>query len=121
MEIYGTYVSNGVKKRYLLAICPLLDESNHSTLSHYNTLIATIQCNDKANVDLLHMVGDNCLTVRKLAREYLHITLIGCYSHKLNLAVKNWLEMAYCIERISSVYRPFAASSGKGKIVHNCS
>lgn len=98
MGIYATYVSNGVKKRPMLAICPFLNETTHMALSHYDTIVATLNYYEKTIADLLYMIGDNCSTMRKLAREHLQIPLIGCYSHKLNLAVKNWLGMAYTSE-----------------------
>jgi hypothetical protein len=40
---------------------------------------------------LTFIVGDNCCTNRKLAREFLSIPLIGCNSHKLNLSVQRYL------------------------------
>ncbi|CAG8529665.1 4164_t:CDS:2 [Acaulospora morrowiae] len=40
---------------------------------------------------LLFLVGDNCNTNKALAK-LLNISLIGCASHKLNLAVKRFLE-----------------------------
>ena len=41
------------------------------------------------------MIADNCSTMVKLARDCLECPMIGCYSHKLNLAVKNWLGLNY--------------------------
>jgi hypothetical protein len=84
-------VKDGNKQRPLLAICPLVYERDHGAASYFETLKSTLEWYG-LNVDsMLYLISDNCSTMRSLARDYLYCPFIGCYAHKLNLAVKRWL------------------------------
>jgi hypothetical protein len=77
-------------KKQLLAVGPLLDEASHSAESHSDYIKATLECYNKTISDLQFLISDNCSTMQKLASDFLLCGFLGCYAHKLNLAVKKW-------------------------------
>jgi hypothetical protein len=83
--------SEGHLKKPLLAICPLLDETHLTAVSYGQLLDSTVRHYGKSIENIAYICGDNTTTNCKLAREVLHIPIIGCASHRLNLAVKSYL------------------------------
>ena len=77
----------------LLAMQPTLDEDGAMDAdAHAELLDSTIELyglSKQANV--LCLVGDNCNTNKCLARPW-GVPLVGCASHRFNLAVKYWME-----------------------------
>ncbi len=78
------------QQSYLLAFEPTPDtENGQSSLgsSAYKSLLeATLQSYEKRLDDVLFLCGDNCNTNKALAN-LCQLPLVGCASHRLNLAV----------------------------------
>lgn len=77
----------GSVKRFLLACSPLLNEEDYSAASHIEYLESTLAWFDKTMDNVEAISGDNCST-NKLIATTLKIPLIGCASHRLNLAAQ---------------------------------
>jgi hypothetical protein len=58
---------------------------------HRDFIEATLEINEKSLDDVLFLVGDNCSTNLALA-ELCGIPLVGCASHRLNLAVQPYAD-----------------------------
>jgi hypothetical protein len=77
----------------LLSIRPLLADGIEGLraqdhLSHINRIL-TLYGKNESNV--ICLVGDNCTVNQSIART-MDVPLIGCASHKFNLAVRKWMD-----------------------------
>ena len=76
----------------LLAIQPTLNEEGAMGAdAHEELLQSTIELYKLTKTNILCLIGDNCNTNKCLARQW-KVPLVGCASHRFNLAVKAWLE-----------------------------
>ncbi len=85
---------NEVPVQVKLSMRPLLaDGINGMTAAdHLQHITTTLNClYGKGSGNVLCIVGNNCNVNRSMART-LQAPLIGCASHKLNLAVKMWIQ-----------------------------
>jgi len=111
--IYGQYPKDDIKQRPLLAICPLVYERDHGAASYYATLNSTLEWYGLSCDNMLYLISDNCATMQCLSRDYLKCPFIGCYAHKMNLAVKRYLlvpERTICVKlrtvQLLKLYNP---------------
>jgi len=75
-----------------LAMQPTLDEDGAmDAAAHEELLDSTIAMYKLTKANILCIIGDNCNTNKCLARQW-GIPLVGCASHRFNLAVKHWME-----------------------------
>ena len=74
----------------LLGFSPFEQEDDLSSKQHIKYLEGIMPYYGRSISDLIFIVGDNCNTNKKVAKD-LKIPLIGCNSHKLNLAVHLYL------------------------------
>jgi len=103
--MYATYINKkNTAVSYLIAICPFISEVSHSAASYAETIDRTLNWYGRTTDSILYLVSDNCSTMTKLSRDILKCPFIGCYAHKLNLAIKNWLGMLYS-STTSAAYR----------------
>jgi hypothetical protein len=72
---------------YLLRLCPLLRSDNYGADSHLESIEKFLANLGKTMDDVTIMMGDNCTTNLSLANKA-NKPFIGCYSHRLNFAVK---------------------------------
>ena len=79
--------SYGSVKRFLLSCAPLLNQADYSADSHVDYLAATLGLYGKTFSNVEAFSGDNCSTNKRVA-SLLNIPLIGCASHRLNLAAQ---------------------------------
>jgi len=91
LAIYAVYMVKGEVKNVLLCLAPLLDETVFTADEHIVFIESTLAIYRKQMSDVSYMSGDNCEVNRSIARKT-GIPLIGCYSHRLNLAVKKFLK-----------------------------
>ena len=75
----------------LLAFSPLLDETDLSAKRQLEFLEATLCVFKKSKANVSFLVGDNCSTNVKISRD-MKLPLIGCASHRFNLAVNCYLK-----------------------------
>jgi hypothetical protein len=87
VAVFAVYMSSGSVARPLLAFAPLLDETNLGAESHFEFLSATLELYGRSMQSVLFFVGDNCSTNKALAN-LADVPLVGCASHRLNLACK---------------------------------
>jgi hypothetical protein len=82
----------GLESYYpLLAIAPLLEEDDLGAQSHIDFFISTLSLYKKSMDNIAFFIGDNCSVNQKIS-SLTGIPLIGCYSHKFNLAVVHYLK-----------------------------
>ena len=82
---------DGVQNETLLALAPLLNEESLDAEQHIDFIKATLEIFGKKIENVVAFIGDNCATNQKISR-LTGIPLVGCASHKFNLAVNKWLE-----------------------------
>ena len=78
------------RKKVMLAMDTLLDETNQNAANHVEFLVDVLQSYNKSLENVLFICGDNCNTNKNIA-DRLHVPLIGCRSHIFNLAVNHFL------------------------------
>jgi hypothetical protein len=81
------------KETVLLAFAPLVNDgrADHTPKSHIEFLQTTLGYFNKTLLDVVYMVGDNCSVDKRLAEDS-GFPMIGCASHRLNLATKEVFE-----------------------------
>lgn len=57
--IFACYAVGGGRKKTLLSICPLIDETTMTAESHGETIEATLKWYGKSIENVTHIVGDN--------------------------------------------------------------
>ena len=77
-------------KTHLLALSPVLEEEKLTAESHVDFIRATLNFFKRDVSSLIFLVGDN-ENLNKCIANFLDIPLIGCASHRLNLAAKLFL------------------------------
>ena len=88
---FGVFVIWWDEKReqnrvYLLRLCPLVKCDNYGADSHVEPIVKFLGGIGKTMANVSVIMGDNCTTNISLANKA-HKPFIGCYSHRLNLAV----------------------------------
>jgi len=79
-----------VTKRPLLSCGPLLDETSLNAQNHIDYFDDVLHTFDKSlRENVVYFVGDNCATNKAISRQT-DIPLIGCASHRFQLAVKTF-------------------------------
>ena len=90
VAIFAIYNRNGEYTEMLLACGPLDKEDDLSADQHVQFLHTTLEFYNKNIKDVVALVSDNCAVNRKISN-LTNIPLIGCASHKFNLAVELWI------------------------------
>jgi len=85
--IFAVYEKREVISTPLLAVSPLEEEEDQSAESHIAFIYDTLELYKKKIVNVVFLVADNCNTNRCIS-DTLKIPMVGCASHRLNLAVK---------------------------------
>lgn len=91
--IFAEYTSrrDNSRRQALLALAPLLAETDLGAASHIEFFESTLNQYDKSLCDVAYLVGDNCNVNVSIANQT-KLPLVGCASHRFNLAVKLFLE-----------------------------
>ncbi|EGZ09385.1 hypothetical protein PHYSODRAFT_254667 [Phytophthora sojae] len=89
LAVYAVFEHDGRADNVLLAFAPLIDDdvTDHSSASPVEFLEGILPFFGRDISDVVYLVGDNCAVNTKLA-DLLDIPLVGCASHRLNLAVQ---------------------------------
>ena len=90
--IFACYFDEATQKRKtpLLAVSPLQDEESLTAATHYEFIIGTLGLYGKSLSCVLGLVADNENLNKALAR-VLKVPMVGCASHRLNLAVNMFM------------------------------
>ncbi|KAG3073596.1 hypothetical protein PI125_g22212 [Phytophthora idaei] len=82
--------------RHLLAFAPLLDDTNQNAANHSDSIHRTLEYLTTGPPGAVCLIEDNCTTNVATARLF-GVPLLGCSSHRLNLAGERVLK-AYAKE-----------------------
>ncbi|EGZ12619.1 hypothetical protein PHYSODRAFT_337039 [Phytophthora sojae] len=93
MAVYGCFETATGPQYPLLSLAPVMDEPDDrlSADGHLTAIKRFLPFFGKSISGCLFLVGDNCGVNKRLAN-LLGVPLIGCASHRLNLAVRDYLE-----------------------------
>lgn len=92
VAIFCTYTDKDGKYCETMIACgPLLEEGDLSAEQHYEFLVESLEVYDRTIDNVVCLIGDNC-AVNRLFATKAGVPLIGCNSHKFNLAVENWIK-----------------------------
>ena len=83
--------ATGRTENYLLAFTPFQDESLLNSEKHSQLIRDTLSLYGKSISNVLFITGDNENLNAKICSD-LGVPLIGCYSHRLNLAAEKDIE-----------------------------
>lgn len=82
---------------HLLAFAPLLDETSFTASNHRDFILATLEWYHLPVDRVVCLIGDNCATNIATANLF-DVPLLGCRSHRLNLAVEAYIARFLSIE-----------------------
>lgn len=91
VAIFATYMYNGKYCETMLACGPVMKEDELTAQQHIDFLEATLDVYKRSLSNVVCLIGDNCSVNCKIASDT-SIPLIGCASHKFNLAVEHWID-----------------------------
>jgi hypothetical protein len=80
--------------KVLLGFSPFEDAGNLSAQEHIDYLMSQLGLYERKTSDVIFLVGDNCAVNCKISND-LKIPLLGCNSHRLNLAVQRFLGLSH--------------------------
>lgn len=89
--LYAIYFQENETCSSLLQFSPFTDETNFSAENFREFITSTLSRYGKNTNNILFIVGDNCSTMKKLS-DTLNCQFIGCHSHRLNLAVNDYIK-----------------------------
>jgi hypothetical protein len=92
IAVFASYAnSEGVGNYPLLAIAPPFDETTYTAANHKSFIGDVLELYGKSVKNLIYLVADNAAVNTCLA-DLLGIPMIGCGSHRFNLACIKYLE-----------------------------
>ena len=107
IAIFAGYLhhKSGEYNEVLLALTPTLQEDDLGADAHIELFESTIGLYGISKDDVACIIGDNCSTNKAISTRW-EVPLVGCASHRLNLAVHSWIEnepgvAAAAIEKVS--------------------
>ena len=113
--MYATEDDQPVK--LLLALSVFEGEQSFGSEAHRILLEATLQQYNKSMGSLLFITADNCSTNKSLVY-IIGVPMIGCFSHRLNLAVQKYCDADFSISASLSKIRELMiflrTSKGRG-------
>jgi hypothetical protein len=99
----------------LLSFSPFPDEENLSASSYNDAWDETLKLYGKDSSHIMFIIGDNCNVNIKAADIY-GVPFIGCASHRLNLAIKMWLDefsTKRVLDKINELSKKLRSIKGK--------
>ena len=103
----------------LLAVSPLQDEEDLSAESHYQFIATTLQIYNKTTSSVIAFVADNENLNGAIAK-LMKVPMIGCASHRLNLAVNRYLSSYELIlSKIQNLMVKLSSIKRKAKLKKN--
>jgi len=101
------------KSPVLLKFSPLENEEDLGADSHLEFIIDSVESYGKTRANILFLVSDNC-AVNIAVSTRSGIPLIGCASHRFNLAMKSFLEpFDTVIKKVNEIMKKFCTIKGK--------
>jgi hypothetical protein len=81
----------------LLGIQPTLEEDDLGANSHIDLFDSTLALYGLTKDNVACFICDNCNTNKSISNKW-GIPMIGCASHRLNLAIRHWIEEQYQVD-----------------------
>ena len=102
---------------HLLAFAPLPDETNFTAENHVNFIKSTLEWYSLSLELLFCLIGDNCST-NKATADLLGVPLLGCRSHRFNLAVEAYISefLAAELELIGKLMSKLSTLKQSGRL-----
>ncbi len=97
----------------LLGFTPLLEESDMSSQSHMELIEYVLSIFGKNLSNVICFIGDNC-NMNKSFANLCGLPLVGCYAHRFNLAVNEYLSVHEIL--LSKVFFSSSSSSSSSFI-----
>ncbi|KAG3173717.1 hypothetical protein C6341_g9963 [Phytophthora cactorum] len=89
VAVYGGFETDGNLRLQLLAVSPL-DDGSQDADAHIKLFDCVLDVYNKTLDMVAFIVGDNCSTNQSITTK-LDVPLVGCASHRFNLAVNKYL------------------------------
>lgn len=104
-------------RMHLLRFAPLLDGTSFTAEAHRVFILETLDFYDVPLDKVVCLVGDNCNTNKALGN-LLKKPLVGCRSHRLNLAVESFIEaeLHQEVEDVGSLMSKLKTLKGSGRL-----
>jgi hypothetical protein len=118
LAVFGCYLVGGERRHPLLSMTPVVQEADddHSADTHLRAIATFLPFFGKTLSQCLFIVGDNCGVNKRLAN-LMGVPLVGCASHRLNLAVKSILApYEEDLEAVQSVMKKLRTLNGAAKL-----
>jgi len=100
------HVKSGDYNEVLLAISPTLEEDDLGADAHIALFESTLELYGVSKDNIACIIGDNCNTNKAISTRW-NIPMVGCASHRFNLAVKHWIEktpqVSKAIDKLSTL------------------
>ena len=108
--------SDGKTIYRLISVAPLLDETKFDAVTHIAYIDAMLRWYDLTLANITFLVGDNCSTNGAIGR-LANVPLIGCASHRFNLAVQQfYAEYEPILFKINEVMKRLRQLKNAGKL-----
>lgn len=123
MHFLGVFVcvpqkeKEAAPRKYLVAFAPLLDETSLDAVTHKAFLESILDFYKLPQSKLICIIGDNCNLNKRLAT-IMEIPLVGCRSHRLNLAVEGYMNhnLKEEIESVSKLMSKCSTLKNSGRL-----
>jgi hypothetical protein len=117
IAVFASYANTeGVGNYPLLAIAPPFDETTYTAENHKAFIGDVLELYGKSLKNLIYLVADNAAVNTRLA-DLLGIAMIGCASHRFNLACKKYLESnEEVLQKIQSLMTTLRQVKQAGKL-----
>ena len=101
VALFASYINEEIHKETLLALDLLLNDESLGAEQHIELMISALLVYNNHLDNVVTFIGDNCLTNRKISNDCGIPLMIGCTSHRFNLAVnKMWLENEVIFQQV---------------------
>ncbi|KUF91796.1 hypothetical protein AM588_10007221 [Phytophthora nicotianae] len=88
VAVFASFRHVGKMQNILIAMAPIIDDeiSDHTASSHVKFLDVILSYYGRSKASIAYIVGDIC-SVNGAVADQLQVPMVGCASHRLNLAV----------------------------------
>jgi hypothetical protein len=93
----GFINQHGDYEEVLLGMQPMLDEEELGANAHIELFDSTLDLYGLHKDNVVCFVADNCSTNKAIATKW-GIPMVGCASHRFNLAVKHWIKEQFQVD-----------------------
>jgi len=119
LAVFAVFGSKDDQNKILLALSPFVDESDFSADSHIDFIRSVLTDVYHVSLDnVSFLVGDNCAVNKSIAQK-LGVPMVGCNSHRLNLAIQQHIKESKnssTIEKIHQLMKVMKTLKGSGKL-----